>query len=117
MKESDNFFQKAFYAGIGVAGFAIEKANDNLQELKKQVESIANYPDFPLKLQEVADEMVERGKMNAEQARNFVDEMMKQATNSSTTENNALFKNNDSDSKDNNSPRTIEIILDDDDDE
>ena len=42
MKESDNFFQKAFYAGIGVAGFAIEKANDNLQELMQASKSCYN---------------------------------------------------------------------------
>ncbi|MBE9009648.1 phasin family protein [Pseudanabaenaceae cyanobacterium LEGE 13415] len=58
--------QKAMYLGIGVASYAGEKAGEKLTELRAQV-------------QKVADEMVERGEMNAEEARKFVDDMMKRA--------------------------------------
>ena len=110
MKDSDNFLQKAFYVGVGIAGLAVEKANDTLQELKKQAESLADTPDFALKIQQMADEMVSKGKMNTEEARRFVDEMVKQITNQPmmTTD-----KSEEDDS--NRSPRKIEIILDDED--
>ena len=114
MNESENFFQKAFYVGIGFAGLAIEKANDNLQQLRQQVESFSNstQAEFSQRLQEVADEMVEKGRINAEEARRFVDDMMKQHSNSSNSS--ASQDNNQSNNNDN-SPRKIEIVLDDDD--
>jgi polyhydroxyalkanoate synthesis regulator phasin len=58
--------QKAVYLGIGIASFAGEKANEKLGELKVQV-------------QKLADEMVARGEMTAEEARKFVDEMVANA--------------------------------------
>lgn len=58
--------QKAVYLGIGVASYAGEKAGEKLGELRTQV-------------QKLADEMVERGEMNAEDAKKFVDEMMRKA--------------------------------------
>lgn len=58
--------QKAMYLGIGVASYAGEKAGEKLSELRVQV-------------QKIADEMVDRGEMNAEEARRFVDEMVKRA--------------------------------------
>lgn len=58
--------QKAMYLGIGVASYAGEKAGEKLSELRVQV-------------QKVADEMVDRGEMNADEARRFVDEMVKRA--------------------------------------
>lgn len=58
--------QKAMYLGIGVASYAGEKAGEKLTELRSQV-------------QKVADEMVDRGEMNAEEARRFVDEMVRRA--------------------------------------
>ncbi|MER3433890.1 MAG: hypothetical protein C4288_10755 [Leptolyngbya sp. ERB_1_1] len=58
--------QKAMYLGIGVASYAGEKAGEKLTELRAQV-------------QKVADEMVDRGEMNAEEARRFVDEMVQRA--------------------------------------
>jgi polyhydroxyalkanoate synthesis regulator phasin len=58
--------QKAVYLGIGVASYAGEKAGEKLTELRTQV-------------QKLADEMVERGEMNAEEARRFVDDMVQKA--------------------------------------
>ncbi len=58
--------QKAMYLGIGVASYAGEKAGEKLTELRSQV-------------QKVADEMVDRGEMNAEEARRFVDDMVRRA--------------------------------------
>jgi polyhydroxyalkanoate synthesis regulator phasin len=58
--------QKAVYLGIGVASYAGEKAGEKLGELRVQV-------------QKLADEMVERGEMSAEDARKFVDEMVNRA--------------------------------------
>ncbi len=58
--------QKAFYLGVGLASYAGEKAGGKLAELRSQVQTLA-------------DEMVAKGEMNTEEARRFVEEMMKQA--------------------------------------
>ncbi|TAE58205.1 MAG: hypothetical protein EAZ76_08695 [Nostocales cyanobacterium] len=58
--------QKAFYLGVGLASYAGEKAGGKLAELRSQV-------------QKLADEMVARGEMNTEEARRFVEDMMRQA--------------------------------------
>jgi len=58
--------QKAVYLGIGIASYAGEKANEKLSEVRVQV-------------QQLADDMVERGEMTAEEARKFVDEMLVKA--------------------------------------
>jgi polyhydroxyalkanoate synthesis regulator phasin len=58
--------QKAMYLGIGVASYAGEKAGEKLGELRSQ-------------LQKMADEMVDRGEMTTEEARKFVDDMVKRA--------------------------------------
>ncbi|MBO9999787.1 MAG: hypothetical protein J7641_12425 [Cyanobacteria bacterium SID2] len=57
--------QKAFYLGVGLASYAGEQATEKLSELR-------------VKAQKLADEMVERGEMNAEEARRFVEDMMRQ---------------------------------------
>ena len=82
--------QKAFYLGIGLASYAAEKANVNLQELKSQA-------------QKLADEMVARGEMTAEEARRYVDELVHQAqvNPGQTTESSAPRE-----------PRRIEIVFD-----
>lgn len=64
--------QKAMYLGIGVASYAGEKAGEKLTELRAQV-------------QKVADEMVERGEMNADEARKFVDDMVRRAQQANPT--------------------------------
>ncbi len=61
--------QKAFYLGVGLASYAGEKAvsaTGKLSELRSQI-------------QKLADEMVAKGEMTTEEARRFVEDMMKQA--------------------------------------
>ena len=83
--------QKAFYLGIGLASYAAEKANVNLQELKSQA-------------QKLADEMVLRGEMTADEARRYVEELVNQAQvhPAETTESSGPRE-----------PRRIEIVFDD----
>ncbi len=65
--------QKAIYLGVGLASYAGEKAGGKLAELRSQV-------------QKLADEMVAKGEMNTEEARRFVEDMMKQAQQQPTSE-------------------------------
>ncbi|AKG20476.1 phasin family protein [Calothrix sp. 336/3] len=58
--------KKAFYLGVGLASYAGEKAGGTLGEL-------------PSQLQKLADEMVAKGEMTTEEARRFVEDMMRQA--------------------------------------
>ncbi|NES95217.1 MAG: hypothetical protein F6K32_08280 [Desertifilum sp. SIO1I2] len=58
--------KKAFYLGVGIASYAGEKAGENLGELRKQA-------------QKIADEMVARGEITTEEARRLVDEMVNRA--------------------------------------
>jgi len=81
--------QKAVYLGIGVAAYAGEKAGEKLGELRVQI-------------QKVADEMVERGEMTAEEARRFVDDTVAKAQQVPPSE--ASAKPTE--------PRRIEIITD-----
>jgi len=80
--------QKAVYLGIGVASYAGEKAGEKLGELRVQV-------------QKLADEMVDRGEMTAEEGRRFVDEMVSRAQQMPTVESTA---------KKPTEPRKIEIL-------
>ncbi|MBL1209640.1 hypothetical protein [Geminocystis sp. GBBB08] len=105
MADSENLFQKAFYLGVGIASYAVEKANDKFQELRQQAQKIALTPDFPQQLQKMADDMVNKGKMSAEEARNFVDEILKQSQSQ-----NIKNENTNPPSQ----PRTIEIVTEDD---
>lgn len=91
MADLNNLVQKAFYLGIGLASYATEKAGMTLQELKAQA-------------QKVADEMVARGEMTAEEARKYVDELVQQAQ--QTPEDSPQ-------SSQDNEPRLIEIIAED----
>jgi polyhydroxyalkanoate synthesis regulator phasin len=61
-----DILQKAVYLGVGLASYAGEKAGDTLLELRQQA-------------QRLADEMVTRGEMTAEEARRFVDDMIGRA--------------------------------------
>lgn len=104
MNDPTEIIKKAFYLGVGLASYAVEKAEDILQELNKQAQNIANEPDFVQKLQKLADEMVAKGKMTAEEAQKYVQEIVqKQAQ-----------KNNPQPDKKNQEPRIIEIVDDDD---
>ena len=84
--------QKAFYLGVGLASYAGEKAGGKLAELRSQV-------------QKLADEMVSRGEMNTDEAKKFVEDMMKQAQSPAES----------STGKTTAEPRRIEIISEDED--
>ncbi len=66
MANFGNLVQKAFYLGVGVASYAAEKAGSTLGELRSQA-------------QKIADEMVARGEITAEEAKRMVDDMVSQA--------------------------------------
>lgn len=83
--------QKAFYLGVGLAAAAGERAGVRLAELRAQA-------------QKLADEMVAKGEMTAEEARRFVDDMMNQAQQPPVEK---------SSSPPNAEPRRIEILSDD----
>ncbi len=85
--------QKAFYLGVGLASYAAEKAGSNLQGLRAQA-------------QKLADEMVERGEMTSEEARRYVDELVRQAQ--TTVETTADSEQTPQDKE----PRRIEIVTD-----
>ena len=86
----EDIAKKAFYMGVGFAGYAQERANDALKDLRVQA-------------QKLADEMAERGEMSTEEARKFVDEMVEQAQQGKVPGN----QNSQSDSRE---PRRIEIV-------
>lgn len=83
--------QKAFYLGVGLAGYAAQKAEVTLQELRIQG-------------QKLADEMVARGEMTTEEARKFVDNLVKEAQQETVDQ----PKGNQG-----NEPRRIEIVSED----
>ena len=87
-----DIIQKAVYLGVGLAAYAGEKAGSKLSELRSQV-------------QKLADEMVERGEMTTDEARRFVEDMMKQAQNPYSTINSPQEKTSSQ-------PRQIEILED-----
>ena len=62
--------QKAVYFGVGIANLATQRAGDLAGELRQQS-------------QKLADEMVKRGEMNVDEARRFVEEILKNAQNPS----------------------------------
>lgn len=87
-----DILQKAFYFGVGLADYAQEQASEKLKELRTQS-------------QKLADELVKRGEMNSEEARQFVEELVSEAKRGQTA--------SDSDSDTSSSqgePRRIEII-------
>lgn len=86
--------QKAFYLGVGIASYTAEKAGSTLQELRTQA-------------QKLADEMVARGEMTAEEARKYVNELVEQAQ-QPVSESEKSTKST-SESKE---PRLIEIVID-----
>ncbi len=58
--------KKAFYMGVGMASYAGEKASSAIADLRPQAEKLAN-------------EMVERGEITAEEARRMVEAMIARA--------------------------------------
>jgi polyhydroxyalkanoate synthesis regulator phasin len=72
--------QKAVYLGIGVASYAGEKASATLGDLQGDLQGqIDKLSGLQEQLQKLADEMVARGEMTAEDSRRFVDDMVKKA--------------------------------------
>lgn len=88
MANFEDIAKKAFYMGVGFASYAQEKANDKVKELRVQA-------------QKLAAEMIERGEMNAEEARKFVDDLVEQAQEENVSGDRR---------SDNRQPRRIEII-------
>lgn len=84
--------QKAFYLGVGLASYAGEKAGGKLGELRAQA-------------QKLADEMVAKGEMTAEEAKRFVEDLMKQAQQAPSSDS--------ATGKTPNEPRRIEILSED----
>ncbi|CAN1212930.1 hypothetical protein TUMEXPCC7403_22190 [Tumidithrix helvetica PCC 7403] len=90
--------QKAFYLGMGLASLASEKAGSTLAEIRTQATKLA-------------EDLVERGEMTTEEARKFVDDLVRQAQ--------QPIGEGKSDAKDDGksgsqqAPRTIEIFNDD----
>lgn len=82
--------QKAFYLGVGLASYAGEKAGSTLADLRVQA-------------QKLADEMVARGEISAEEARRMVEDMMTRAQQDPAGEPEKPAE-----------PRRIEILTDDD---
>jgi len=74
MANFGDLVQKAFYLGVGVASYAAEKAGTTLGELRSQA-------------QKIADEMVARGEMTADEAKHMVDEMVNRAQNDAASGN------------------------------
>ncbi len=86
-----DILQKAFYFGVGLADYAQEQASEKLKELRTQS-------------QKLADELVKRGEMNSEEARQFVEELVSEAKRGQTA------SDNDTSSSSQGEPRRIEII-------
>lgn len=95
MPNLGNLVQKAFYLGVGLASYAGEQASTKLQDLRVQA-------------QKLADEMVKRGEMSAEDASQWVDDMLKQAQQPPVT------SSGQSQSAASGQPRRIEILEDED---
>jgi len=83
--------QKAFYLGVGLASYASEKATGKLAELRSQA-------------QKLADELVAKGEMTADEAKRYVDDLMRQAQQPPTEANSDRASSE---------PRRIEILSDD----
>lgn len=89
----ENLVKKAFYMGVGIASYANEKAGETIGELRIQG-------------QKLAEEMVKRGEMTTDEARKFVDDLVKQAQQDAV-------KPSDEDDSQPKEPRRIEILSDD----
>ncbi|MGF1492794.1 MAG: phasin family protein [Microcoleaceae cyanobacterium] len=87
--------QKAVYLGVGLASVAGEKATKTLAELRTEA-------------QKLADELVKRGEMTADEARRFVEDALQQAQDAAGPANPGTSSRSE--------PRRIEILDDEDND-
>ncbi len=83
--------QKAFYLGVGIASYAGEKAGSTFADLRVQA-------------QKLADEMVARGEITADEAKRMVDDMVRRAQEAPTA----------APQQPPTEPRRIEILMDED---
>jgi polyhydroxyalkanoate synthesis regulator phasin len=67
MADLGKFVQKAAYLGIGLASLTTEKVGETFSEFRSQA-------------QKLADDMVARGEITADEARRVVDEMVAKQT-------------------------------------
>jgi polyhydroxyalkanoate synthesis regulator phasin len=88
-----NPFKKALYFGLGLVSLAGEKVNEKLNDIRDQAAAIA-------------DDLVERGEMTTEEARKFVDDLVKQAQQ-------PVAESKSGEQSTGQAPRTIEILDDD----
>lgn len=61
MNDLPDFVKKAFYLGVGVASYAGEQAGNKVAEIQERA-------------QQLADEMIRRGEMNAEEANRWLNQ-------------------------------------------
>ncbi|MEM1426307.1 MAG: hypothetical protein AAGF75_07130 [Cyanobacteria bacterium P01_H01_bin.130] len=93
MQNFGDMAQKALFLGIGLASYAGEKANETLNEISDRA-------------QELADEMVARGEISAEEAKRMVDDAIQRAQEAVP----GGVPSPDSSSPENRGPRPIEVI-------
>lgn len=91
MVDLGSLVQKAFYLGVGLASYANEKARMALTDLEEQAKR-------------VADEMVVRGEITADEARQYVNDLVRQAQKK---------RKDSSQSSSDKEPRLIEIVAED----
>lgn len=62
MNDLPDFVKKAFYLGVGVASYAGEQAGNKVAEIQERA-------------QRLADEMIRRGEMSAEEANQWINQL------------------------------------------
>jgi polyhydroxyalkanoate synthesis regulator phasin len=93
MNNFSDLVQKAFYMGVGLVSYANERAGSKIAELQQNA-------------QKLADELVERGEMTTEEAKQFVEDIVNRAQQEQAKE--------EAEKQTRSEPRRIEIIDDED---
>lgn len=92
--------KKAFYLGVGLADLAQERATASLQQLRQSS-------------QELVEELVRRGEMNAEEARKYVDSLVEEARRARAAQDAAASdRESSAPGEQRLEPRPIEIVAD-----
>jgi len=92
MNDLPDFVKKAFYLGVGVASYAGEQAGNKVVEIQERA-------------QKLADEMIRRGEMSAEEANRWLNQLNANPTKVSVEE--VPYTDQ---------PQTIELVTEDEDD-
>lgn len=100
MNRFGDIVQKAFYLGVGAVAAAGEEAGSRFGKLRVQA-------------QKLADELVAKGEMTAEEARKLVDELVRQAQQQQQVQSSTNVNSVDRVNTPNPQPRQIEIISED----